>query len=262
MESRSIDVGGHDVPLPVPADMMRVRMRATLWESGTELEEAQFGFYGQRFHRTGNVVDWPANVQEVANKVRDKWNSNVPYKAGFPGDVHMDSVTVNHLEAATGKTLDQGVALFTGDDAWVGTGPKSLPWETALCVSLSGYQRGSFVVDKARKRGRFYLPPMSSGVLNDVGGEIDSTALGYIATQIIAFLNDVQGMTIGGDEVGGDQDYFNLVVMSIGTPAKPLTPATFPVTNIYVDSKFDSQRRRERQQGAAHTVTGVIDHSD
>lgn len=249
------------MPLAHPPDMMRVRLRATLWESGAEQEEAQFAFYGQRVHNTGTSTDWADNVQEVANKVRDKWNDHMTYKSAWGGDVHMDSVKVDHLNAADGKTLDQGVALFTGADAWQGAGPKSLPWETSLCVSLFGYERGIFAANKGRRRGRFYLPPMSSGVLNDVGGEIDSTPLGYISGCIHDFLNDVQGMTIGGDGVGTAPDYFNLVIMSIGTPLKPLSPTTFPVTDVYIDSKFDSQRRRERQQPARQTLHTTVEHA-
>lgn len=244
-----------------PSDMLRVRLRATLWESGAQQEEAQFGFYGQRLHTVGQTTDWPADVQEIANKVRDRWNSQITYKAAWSGDVHMDSVKVDHLSATDGKTLDQGVALFTGGDAWVGTGAKSLPWETALCVSLFGYERGVFERDKGRKRGRFYLPPMSSQTLNDVGGEVDSTVMNNLNTVVGNFLNSVQGMGFSsGDGPSGD-DYFNLVVMSIGTPLKPLDPTTHPITHYYIDSKFDSQRRRERQQPARQTVTGTVDHA-
>jgi hypothetical protein len=249
------------VPLPVPSDMMRVRLRATLWESSIQQEEAQFGFYCQRVHTVGQTTDWPADVQELAEKIRDAWNDHITNKTMWSGDVHMDSVKVDHLNAADGKTLNQGVALFTGTDAWVGTGSKSLPWETALVVSLFGYERGVFAADKGRKRGRFYLPPMSSTALNDVGGEVDSTAMNNLGTNMVAFLNDVQGMEFSSGDGPSGSDYANLVVMSIGTPDKQLPPTTYPVTNVYIDSKFDSQRRRERQQPARQTVTGTIAHS-
>nr|CRY97216.1 hypothetical protein [uncultured prokaryote] len=245
------------MPLPVPTDVVRVRLRATLREGATPTEEAQFGFWGQLAQSGGTGFSWGDVVQLWAEGIRDRWNEHVAYKAGWTDGVAMDSVKVDHLRDTDGSILDQGVATFTGDDAWVGTSSVSLPWETALAVSLFGYDRGVFATDKGRKRGRFYLPPMATGVLEDRGGEISTTVLPYINDQMGAFLNDVQGMSIGDVT----DAHFNLGIVSRGTPQKPLTPTFYPVTNIYVDSKIDSQRRRERQQDPRQTLTTAIDRS-
>jgi hypothetical protein len=174
----------------------------------------------------------------------------------------MDSVKVDHLSATNGSTLDQGVALFSGADAWVGSATDSLPWETSLAVSLFGYERGVFATNKGRKRGRFYLPPMGVNVLSGKSGQLTDTALTALNTQLGAFLNDVQGMNFSSGSPEQDEDYFNLVVMSIGTPSKQLDPTTTPVTHMYIDGELDSQRRRQRQVDAVETVSTVIEHSD
>lgn len=249
------------MPLPHPPDMMRVRLRATLATDTVPVEEAQFGFYGQRVHVTGNPTDWAANVQYVADGIRDRWKEHILATALFSPAAVMESVKVDHLSATDGKVLDQGVALFGGDSAWAGTGPDSLPWETSLAVSLFGYERGLFTQDKARKRGRFYLPPGSTELLNGKSGQVRADQLTTLCTQIVAFLNDVQGMHLTDEPPLEQADSFNLVVMSIGTPTKPLEPTTTPVTHVYVDSEIDSQRRRQHQVGPLTTASGTVAHS-
>lgn len=248
-------------PIPTPKDCMRVRMRATMINGASVIEEAVFGFWGQRFHYTGHAVDWAATVQNVAEGVRDKWNTHITDVQYWPNTVTMESVTVDHLSETDGSTLDQGKAAFTGGDAWVGTGTTSLPWETSLVVSMFGYDQGSFTPHKGRKRGRFYLPPFAANIMTTTQGQVGEAVVTDLASQIGAFLNDVQGMIL---EPGGEvpADYFDLVVVSRGTVGALLPPTVTQVKRIFIDSKVDVQRRRERSQDAIWNASHTIDHAN
>lgn len=250
------------MPLPTPENVLRVRLRATLRVGATPVEEAQFGFYGVRHHLTGNTVDWPTTVVTMANGVRDRWNDHITNKIAWSDAVTMDTVKVDHLEAATGKVLDQGVATFSGDDSWQGTSAASLPWECALAVSLFGYEKGVFATNKGRKRGRMYLPPMATGTISERGGLVNDSTLAALNTNFGAFFNDVQGMEFPEGGPGGVADYFDLRVVSRGTPEKELPPTTTQIKFMYIDNRYDSQRRRERSEDATSVLMTEIDHAD
>lgn len=246
--------------LGVPADTMRARFHASLLKGSVVAEEAEFGFWGHRVRTGGADVDWPNDVQFAAEGIRDRWNEHITAKNMFPQSVRLDFVQVDHLAAANGAVLDQGVALFDGDDAWRGTETNSLPWECALAISFYGYTPGTFTQNKGRKRGRMYLPPLAANTLSGGDGQFSDGLLQQLVPMFVAFFNDVQGMELpGAGPLTGD--YWDLVVVSRGTPDKILTPTAYPITRIQADTKIDSQRRRERQQDANNVSFGAVAHS-
>lgn len=250
------------MPLPVVPDAMKVTFRATLEHSSGPVEEAQFGFTGVRVHRTGNPTDWKADVQQLAEKVRDKWIERVTQKGFWSAAVRMATVRVDHLNAADGKTQDVGIAPFVGaGNEWYGSGADSLPWETTMAVSLYGYGAGEFVLNKARKRGRMYLPPMAILAASGYAGQMTQGNLNNLTANMVAFFNDVQGAEFDSGSPEQEADYFDLRILSRGTQLKPLDPSSTPVTRIRLDSRIDSQRRRERQQPILAFAEGAVEHS-
>lgn len=248
------------MPNPVPENTVQAVFTAGLVVAGARQDEAQFGIWGVRHHETGNTVDWPSDCQDMAEKLVAHFNATITTKANFSPAVHMETCVVNHYEAATGKVLDQGQAGFTGGTAWNGSGTTSLPWETSVCMSLYGYG-AEFVRDKGRKRGRFYLPPLAVAALSDASGMINDTVLGNLRDEFGAFLNAVQGTNFNGTLPPNDPDYWDLRVISRGTKLKPLAPTSTPIVRLQLDSKVDSQRRRERQQPGGAVASAPISHA-
>ena len=148
--------------------------------------------------------------------------------------------TRNYL--ANGHTLRE--QRYVPPTPWVGTSTQpSLPWETSLCVSLYCYPRGTFQPNARRRRGRFYLPPMSSAVLasNNSGFVADNVAHGVLS-QMHDFCRDAWQSYLGVDEA-------HLGVFSRADST------VYPVVQISLDAKIDSQRRRQNREIAGALVT-------
>nr|CRY96029.1 hypothetical protein [uncultured prokaryote] len=180
-----------------------------------------------------------AVASQRANVVQSNWSPNV-YCTG----------TRVALEGTNGHTLAEQFGASDGPSDWRGgSGASSLPWETSLCISLYGYQPGGFDVNSRSKRGRFYLPPMASDVLDaDNSGRIQLTKATAIADQWGTVLQELQQH----EYTGFPELAPVLVINSRKTPARPdYEPKAYPVTYLRFDNKIDSQKRRQRQETAS-----------
>lgn len=228
---------------PVPADVVHIVFRAELHEQPETFSDiAVWGFYAQRRHYPGNTVDWPNDVQFIAEGVRDRWVENVTNKGDFSSAVVGDTVQCVHLNSSTGKTQDVGQATFRPDHTWNGTASGGLPWETSVGVTFWGYEQGTFTPHKERKRGRMYLPPMAAAVMDTYNGKLSSAAQDRIADAMEAFFNDVQGMELPGETTGASADYLNVGVLS------RFDNAMYETLQVGVGNVVDSQRRRRNRQ--------------
>lgn len=245
---------------------MHIRLRGELVEApATKTDEYVFGFWAQRFHRAGNPTEWDQDVQEVAAGVRDAWVTHCATKSLYSSAVNMKAAQVYHM-GTNNRTLDLGEALFDDDNTWNGTAAGGLPWEAAVVVTLWGYTPGAFAPNKARKRNRFYLPPMATSVMTTYSGKITDDARGTLTTEIAGFLNEVQGLNIGLGGPGNDPDYVNLVCLSKGdtAPGGGASPRDPSVTNLLtmgIGNVVDSQRRRRNKQIEVYS-SADIDHAD
>lgn len=224
--------------MPIPEDVVRARLVFSLLQGGAIADQAVMGIHLRRVRPFPTVTDWPANVNETATKLFEKWVSNVTTANYWSPQVRLEMTEAYHLNADTGKTLDKGVQVRDAQHAWVGTsGSPSLPWECATAVSLYGYAPGSFTQNARIKRGRFYLPPMSTQVMDGANGDglYTSAVQTSLATVMAAFLNDVQGMTVGQ---GATPDYWNVGILS------RTQNAFTPIHTVRVGRRPDSQRRR------------------
>lgn len=241
--------------MPIPEDIMYVRLNFALASGGSPLEGASVGFHGKRFHRTGNTTDWPADVAEVATKVRDHWVTDMSgYKTYVSNACSAVNVEVAHLNTA-GKWIDKGTASFDGANAWAGSGSEGLPFQCSVVLSMYGYDAGAFVPQRQYKRGRTYWLPPTAGVL-DGDGRLSGSAQANHLSVFSTFFNHVQGLEIGGTTPPAtDPDYFDLVVLS--ATANMATP----VRQVGVGRVVDTQRRRRKSLVEARTWSD-IDHAD
>lgn len=243
--------------MQIPQDVVRMRLVFDLGGTTGVVEEAVMGFHCIRSHFTGNTVDWPGDTQQAAEKLRDKWIANVA-TSRFPNEVKLNRAEAYHLNTA-GRTLDKGVAPTVNESGklWNGSsGSAALPFEVACAVSLYGFAPGSFTQGAARKRGRFFLPPLSVSAMGSgaAAGRFSSTAMDGLNTDMGLFLNDIHRMVIGGDAGVGTSDNLSLGILS--TTGGIFTRAV----NYRVGDVPDSQRRRRRQMAESYR-TGVITDS-
>lgn len=163
------------------------------------------------------------------------WATN-QNEANWGNNVRLDSVVASSFNSA-GHTLHE--QNYVSNTPWRGgSAQKSLPWETSMVVSLYTYQRGLFEPTSRRKRGRVYLPPQTSGQLqNSNSGYYDDTALPAFMTDVHAWLKDAEK-----DDVG-----VRIAALSVFSRADMVLR---PVTNLYMTAKFGSQRRRQNKEKA------------
>jgi hypothetical protein len=225
--------------MAIPPGTLRVTFQTAL--GGSEI--ALYGFHCQ-------VLDVEAVSQsllvQVAEKARDAWlDSMSAEKGAYSTGVVWQAVRCDLLDPQPGpshlKVVDSGFANFaqSGDGSYAGTGATSLPWETSMVVSLAAYPAGSFAVNKGRRRGRFYLPPMVPAVVSGPTGEFTPQTL---TNSVAAFGDFLEQMT--GEISDTIPDQLRVVVLS------QVDDAVRPVEHLWIDSKVDSQRRRENRQPA------------
>lgn len=213
-------------------------------------------FHLKLAHEPGANTNWAEMTQDAATKLLAKWNDHMQassVRSAFPAAVSLRNITTYHLDAATGHALDRGIAVPANGAGWVGSGGASLPLEVALAVTLQGFPVGTFVADRARKRGRFYLPPLAVGSMEGTPerqGRCAPTVLGPLFTGVRDFLNDVHQMSVGQDPLNIGQTWRLVVVSRAGN-------FSTEVQAVRMGDVFDAQRRRRNGQPEIYT-SGTI----
>lgn len=111
-------------------------------------------------------------------------------------------------------------------------GANALPPELAICLSFQGAPASG--APQARRRGRVYLGPLAQAAATD-----DRVASAAITAAV------AMGDSLLEASKAALADFTWVVYSRVGTgtPLNPI-PATFAVTNGWVDDEFDIQRRR------------------
>jgi hypothetical protein len=197
---------------------------------GTDGEVAETGFHVRWAHADPTE---DANLTALATAANQAWVDGFEsVEADFPTTVILDSTKVYHI--VPGASSD-GIAHLpaSGDLVWAGTAGTSLPWEVSFCVTLETTH--GFVTKPRRQRGRMYLPPCGSGVLDSAGfGIINSTKQTDLMSATLACLESMNNLVDGTEA--------RVVVYS------PTGAKTTDVVYVSSDRKLDSQRRRENRQ--------------
>lgn len=227
--------------MPLPDDIVRVRLVFDLWRDTAPFDQAIMGFHLRRNHHAGVDTHWEDDTQEIASKVWQKWVSNVTFRGLWPTGVKLARVDAYHLDNAA-RTLHKGTQ---GQDAthlpWVGaSGQPFGPWDVACAVSLYAYQPGTFDPLAKYKRGRFYLPPFNNNVYGTGAwsGRFDGpTFSANLLPNMAAFINDVHDMSVGPTDVTQTDS----VRVCVASQTRVLAS---DVVAVRLGMKPDSQARR------------------
>lgn len=215
-----------------PADMVKMTVEFDL-QNGSDvvLDHAQFRIWSDA---PVPVSDWDAWLQDVANFARDHWISGMP-KTPFSPAVVLNRVVCGRYDTS-GHVVNEKAAAASPTD-WIGSGAKSLPWQVSLAISLYAYERGTFVLQGKSKRGRIYLPPLADSQIGDsTTGEMTLTAAETLRDAIGTWLTAIVGHT----PTGGSTSFHPVVLSTTHNYSNE-------VAFLSVDTKLDTQRRREKQ---------------
>jgi hypothetical protein len=227
--------------MSLPTDLVHVVFGFDLGSTPPQ-EIAQMGFY-LRYEDdvTGPPgIVWADATPTLANLMSQKFTTFWEDVRGlFHAEVSPSYVKTTHLDE-NGHALDVATAPLTANNGT--SGVKSLPYEVSCAVTLYGYDPGSFVPDSKRRRGRFYLPPMSTTTMGD-NGRYSAGAIDTLGSGVTDWLNDVQGtreVSIGAPNGTG---YWRLVtVSSVGAGRWDQVFASS------IGDVPDAQRRRRNHQ--------------
>lgn len=234
--------------MAVPSTLMRVTFQ-------TRLGGSEIALYGFHMDCPDAVGLNNAFLEAVAEKARDTWiDTWGANKTFFGSGVTWEAVRVDHLDPTPGPghlhVTDSAFAAFatSGAGSYVGSSGNSGPWSSSVVVSYAAYLPGQFAVNKGRWRGRYYLPPMLASNAAGPTGEMPQGNVDAIQGAALDFhetMNDLLSETL--------DDQIELVVLSRADDTARRA------RQIWVDSKLDTQRRRENRQPATYKKTGTLD---
>lgn len=220
--------------MAIPEDCVRVAINWKLPDDEIAVNSLNF----RHEHVQGQGLNWAGDMtQRYANLVRDglesAWSTIGPF---HDQQCAVQSIVSYHL-GTDGKTIDKAIATPTDATSLKGKGTSGiLPPECAGVLSLYGYAQGQFTPQSARKRGRIYLPGLSSGGLANNGrwGHYNGVSGGWAAA-----LSYMQGRQMGNNQPGFPDETARLVILS-----RAYGLAT-PVVAVSTDNLYDMQRRRQ-----------------
>lgn len=173
-----------------------------------------------------------ADLGTVLTTIRTEYEDFYNANSGFYSGCKVDHLDGYNLAAAAPHNALNKVSL--GGTNKPGGTSQSLPPEVAAVVSLYGYPNNTFVPLARRRRGRFYLPGLTTSYLTSEG-LLSGTATGALAT-----FGQSLAEALWDTELSSDQRAQLVVASRTGN-------ALWPVEQIRVDNHPDVQRRRQFQ---------------
>ncbi len=230
--------------MPQPADLVKLVMVFDLVNDDTSVAEvAEFAMWGKFSTTPSGSALWNSNLLELAQLAVDKWSADID-PTFYSHGAKLKQARAIAADAAGHTTFEQ---VATPGTAWQGNAAAhSLPWANSLCVSLYTYTPGSFIAHAGRRRGRVYPPPPNVSI-------ISATNQGTVSpTDALTFLNDFKGWLadVSGVTLTPDENVWVVGVLSkVGNEWNH-------VTDLAIDTKIDTQRRREKSQQAVRQSVG------
>jgi hypothetical protein len=225
----------------VPADNSFISYGFEFNLSSTATEIAEIGFWASVDAETpADSAAWDTFLQALATFAVDQWHTSMP-QDHFCADLSLSHVKAVHYDSA-GHTLNEKQA--TPSSSWAGTGGAALPWQIAQVIGLYSYTPGTFISNARQRRGRVYLPGLSSALMAASGGTggsglLDVTKAEAMRDGVNDLLNAIYAHFVGGSNV-----WTPCVFSRVGSHL-------WPITDLTTDVKADTQRRRTNKLDVA-----------
>jgi len=207
-----------------------------------------FGNMGGDIWNTGYWVDVDASLTPPAQADLDTWTTNVrtAWSTNFWTTTirAMADPAVNYLGVRAhyypaGSSVSTRTSESLVPSPTLGTGTQIHPYEVATVVTLR-------TVNASRRgRGRMYLP--LSGVPMATGGLYSSGSIGAVADAAKASIDASNALATVGS-----------ITSTRAVVASQADGLVLPVTRITMDTKPDSQRRRQNKLVATLTSRTII----
>lgn len=222
-------------------------------ESGQEI--AVNRIYLQHHHISTNTFGWSDALKTIADKCVDAiLNSAGPSGTTVRQTVH-STVLLSRVDAyaldTTGHATDKATSTPTAGTNNGGMGGSALPPQLAPIVQLWAYS--GYAIHARRRRGRVFAPPPGTAALS-TGGRLDDGWRQTLADGWSGFLNDLQGVNVGGVTSPGTHDYMNVGVLS------RVDQAFYQLENISVAKDVGVQRRRINKLARPQPVLVPVNH--
>lgn len=218
--------------MPAPDFNVKVTWKFQLRLGSADTEIAEIGVWGIAEDSPIAGSDWNTYLTALATRAAANWSSNVT-AGNYSSHLRFGTCIATHY-GLDGKTAYEQSVVHT--PTWVGSGGNSLPWQCAQVVGLYSYTPGTFIANARRRRGRVYLPGLSTSVLNSDGsGLMTDAAATAQMTDFNALLKSLHHTPIVGS--------FAFIPAVYSRVANHL----YPITDVTTDVKVDTQRRRTHQ---------------
>jgi hypothetical protein len=222
----------------IPAGLFKANMVFDL--GGVEV-----AMFSTNWHFTGGVMT-DTTIAAIARQIKNNFVTGFStLQPKFCTNLVPRTMQLYQIDNAPGpthgKTLFKTEYPFTGTDksSCTGTATACVPWECSVAVSLAAYAPAEYVSKPGRHRGRFYLPPFASGLLQGLNGYIAAAHAQDIASAMHTWIEGAN------DAVPQENGQLECVIWSRADDA------IYRVEHLWVDQKVDSQRRRQNKETGA-----------
>jgi len=232
------------MPIVVPANCVRVSWNFDLVRAGAKVDVAEFSVNGRLLDAFGaepgsppTDAQYEAACGALAQGAYAAWHDHAT-QANYAVSVVLADVRVAQNDAA-GHTISEARYNPLPTPLWAGTDNHSLPWQLSVCIGAYNYAPGTFAPNSRNRRGRVFLPPMSTVVLGEGStGQLSADTLAQILhewDQIMTATHDTSLAPLSG---------------LAWTPGilSPTKHQWYDTITWASDSIIDTQRRRRNRE--------------
>jgi len=213
-----------------PAGIALAQYRFSLQDSGTEEDIAEFGIHWQTTTEAP-PDDWDTWLLALATASYAHWAANA-IASEYRTNVILSEVIARGFDTSMHTLAEQ---TYSAGTLWHGTSTETcLPWQNSYVVGIYAYEPGTFSPNAKNKRGRVFLPPMHTGVIDDPA---NASLEPETATALIAQVQN----TIEGVLEDMTDPSAKCVILSRATQA------THQAQWVRGQTLIDTQRRRMHQ---------------